>query len=43
MKTAVEMASGGMLYIPSFTKIGSGIQKLLGRLRMQAYARAHTE
>jgi hypothetical protein len=27
---AVEMGSGAMIYIPSFIKIGSGIQKLLG-------------
>jgi hypothetical protein len=29
MKYAVEMGSGVMTYIPSFIKIGSGIQKLL--------------
>jgi hypothetical protein len=30
MKYAVEMGSGAvMYYIPSFTKIGSGIQKLI--------------
>jgi hypothetical protein len=29
MKYAVEMGSGAMIYIPSFIKIGSGIQKLL--------------
>jgi hypothetical protein len=28
MKYAVEMGSGAMIYIPSFIKIGSGIQKL---------------
>jgi hypothetical protein len=28
MKYAVEMGSGGMIYVPSFIKIGSGIQKL---------------
>jgi hypothetical protein len=28
MKYAVEMASADMIYIPSFIKIGSGIQKL---------------
>jgi hypothetical protein len=28
MKYAVEMDSGAMMYIPSFIKIGSGIQKL---------------
>jgi hypothetical protein len=31
MKYAVEMGSGAMIYIPSFIKIGSGIQKLMGR------------
>jgi hypothetical protein len=33
MKYAVEMASGVMIYIPSFPKIGSGIHKLIGRFR----------
>jgi hypothetical protein len=31
MKYAVEIGSGAMIYIPSFIKIGSGIQKLIGR------------
>jgi hypothetical protein len=31
MKYAVEMGSGAMIYIPNFVKIGSSIQKLLGR------------
>jgi hypothetical protein len=32
MKYAVEMASGGMIYIPSFVKTGSSVQKsLLGK------------
>jgi hypothetical protein len=30
MKYAVEMGSGAMIYILSFIKIGSGIQKLIG-------------
>jgi hypothetical protein len=30
MKYAVEMGSGAMIYISSFIKIGSGIQKLMG-------------
>jgi hypothetical protein len=30
MKYAVEMGSGAMIYIPSFIKIGSGIQNLIG-------------
>jgi hypothetical protein len=29
MKYAVEMGSNAMIYIPSFIKIGSGIQKLI--------------
>jgi hypothetical protein len=30
MKYAVEMGSGAMLYISSFEKSGSGMQKLIG-------------
>jgi hypothetical protein len=30
MKYIIEMGSGAMIYIPSFIKIGSGIQKLIG-------------
>jgi hypothetical protein len=30
MKYAVEMDSDAMIYTPSFIKIGSGIQMLLG-------------
>jgi hypothetical protein len=30
MKHTDEMNSGAMIYIPSFMKIGSGIQKLIG-------------
>jgi hypothetical protein len=33
MKHAVEMASDAMIYIPSFIRIGSGIQKLMERER----------
>jgi hypothetical protein len=29
MKYAVEMGPGASIYIPSFIKIGSGIQKLI--------------
>jgi hypothetical protein len=32
MKCAVEMGSGAMIYLPSFIEIGSGIQKLIGRI-----------
>jgi hypothetical protein len=37
MKYAVQVASGGMIFIPSFMVIDTGVQKLLGR------AVAHTE
>jgi hypothetical protein len=30
MKYAVEMSSGAIIYIPSFVRIGSGIQNLFG-------------
>jgi hypothetical protein len=30
MKYAVEKSSGAMIYIPSFIKTGSGIQKVIG-------------
>jgi hypothetical protein len=30
MKYAVEMGSGVIIYMPSFIKIGSGIDKLIG-------------
>jgi hypothetical protein len=30
MKYAVEMGSSAMMYIPSFLKIDSGVQKLKG-------------
>jgi hypothetical protein len=30
MKYAAEMGSGAMIYIPSFIKIGLGIQGLIG-------------
>jgi hypothetical protein len=35
MKYAVEMGSVAMIYIPSFIKIVSGIQKLLGGIQIQ--------
>jgi hypothetical protein len=37
MKYALEMGSSGMIYIPSFIKIVSGIQKLLGGIHIQIY------
>jgi hypothetical protein len=29
MKNAVDMASGGMMYVTSFMKIGAGIQAII--------------
>jgi hypothetical protein len=29
MKYAFEMGSGAVIYVPSFIKIGSGVQKLI--------------
>jgi hypothetical protein len=40
MKYTVEMASDGMIYIPSFIKVGSGIQKLL---RGDTHTDTHTD
>jgi hypothetical protein len=31
LKYAIEMGSGAMIHIPSFIKIGSAIQRLMGR------------
>jgi hypothetical protein len=31
----IEMGSGTMMYLPSFGKVGSGIQKLLGGIHKQ--------
>jgi hypothetical protein len=39
MKDAVQMSSDGMIFIPNFIEIGSGVQKLLGGIHMQT----HTE
>jgi hypothetical protein len=35
MKYAVEMGSGVTIYIPSFMKIASGIEKLIGGTHTQ--------
>jgi hypothetical protein len=32
MKYATEMGSGAKIYVPSIRKIGSGVQKLIGRI-----------
>jgi hypothetical protein len=41
MNYAVEMGSGAMIYIPSFMKIGSGIQKLIGGIHRHTALRSH--
>jgi hypothetical protein len=33
MKYDFKFRSGAMIYVPSFIKIGSGIQKLMGGIR----------
>jgi hypothetical protein len=38
MKYVVEMRSGVMIYIPSFIKIGLGIQKLIMGLHRHIYS-----
>jgi hypothetical protein len=44
MKCAVEMGSGGMIYIPSFIKIDSGIQNFWGGdIQAHRYSGAQTE
>jgi hypothetical protein len=35
MKYVVKTGSDAMMYIPSFIKIGSGIQKLIGGIHRQ--------
>jgi hypothetical protein len=44
MKYAAEIGSGAMMYVPSFIKIGSGIQKLIGgtHTHIQTAWRWHT-
>jgi hypothetical protein len=38
MKYAAEMGSGAMICTPSFIRIGSGIQKLIGGIHRQTHA-----
>jgi hypothetical protein len=42
MKYAVEIGSGAMIYIPSFIKIGSGIQKLIRWREIHRYIDTQT-
>jgi hypothetical protein len=37
MKYALEMGSGSMIYIPSFIKIYTSVQKLLWGIHIQAH------
>jgi hypothetical protein len=41
MKYAVEVGSGGMMWIPSFMTICFGIQKLIGVIDTQRGRRSH--
>jgi hypothetical protein len=41
MKYTVEMSSDAMIYIPSFIKIGSSIQKLMGDTQRERGRRSH--
>jgi hypothetical protein len=43
MKYTVEMVSGGMIYVPSFIKIGSGVQKLLGEMHILIHRHTHRQ
>jgi hypothetical protein len=36
------MGSGGMIYVPSFIKIGSGVQKLMGDIQTDTHTHTHT-
>jgi hypothetical protein len=39
---AVEMGRGAMIYVPSFIKIGSGFQKLMGAGRIHRHTDTQT-
>jgi hypothetical protein len=40
MKYTIEMGAGAMIYVPSFIKTGSGIQKLIGA---NSHKHGHTD
>jgi hypothetical protein len=42
MDYAVEVTSGGMIYTPSFMKIGIGVQKFLGGIQTFRLTDTHT-
>jgi hypothetical protein len=46
VKCAIQMTSGGTIYIPSFMKIGTGVQSLLGEnthVDTQTHTHTHTQ
>jgi hypothetical protein len=43
MKYVVEMGSAAMIYIPSFTKIGSRIQELIGEYTYEGLLEVEVE
>jgi hypothetical protein len=36
------MGSGAVIYVPNFIKIGSGVQKLMGRIHTHTHTQTHT-
>jgi hypothetical protein len=42
MKYAVEIGSVAMIYIPSFIRAGSGIQKLTGEIHKHKHKHKHS-
>jgi hypothetical protein len=41
MKCAVEVGIGALMYVASFIKIGSSIQKLIGTQKLSKYNAKH--
>jgi hypothetical protein len=37
------MGSGAMIYVPSFIKIGSGVQKLIGGINRHIHEHTNTD
>jgi hypothetical protein len=37
------MGSGAVMYVPSFIKIGSGVQKLIRRIHRHTHTHTHTQ
>jgi hypothetical protein len=36
------MGSGAVIYVPSFIKLGSGVQKLIGGIHKDTHTHTHT-